>query len=91
MRRTAAADQLPPHVHTPTGSRPGEKKGEARERLGLDHTQLHAAMLLLRCGSYMYNLDTAASDEDYFAVFVTPTRALLDRRPPASQAMEDTM
>lgn len=41
--------------------------------------------LLIRSGSSMYNLATGASDVDYFVVFTSATRQLLDRVPPQSR------
>ncbi|KAL1512083.1 hypothetical protein AB1Y20_005355 [Prymnesium parvum] len=37
-----------------------------------------------RSGSYMYNLHTAASDEDYHFVFLAPTHELLQLYPPSN-------
>jgi predicted nucleotidyltransferase len=63
----------------------------ALARLDL-HGNIHSQLgegteitFMIRCGSFLYNLDTKGSDEDYFICFTSPTNALLRSKPPATQ------
>eukprot|EP00943_MAST-04B_sp_MAST-4B-sp1_P005150 g5150.t1 len=62
-----------------------DKDGKALITM-LGHLDLQAQLgkvevsFIVRCGSFMYNLHTKASDEDYFICFIHSTRSLLSSK-----------
>jgi hypothetical protein len=74
LGRGGGADEADAAASSPTSS---ELLGELLSRLDWAIPEQDLAFVV-QSGSFMYNLGIAGSDEDYSAVFISPTRALLD-------------